>query len=308
MFAFQSTVDEPIHELERVSATNNWSYRFRNGDEFVGTFHGSNKLAKGTYYFHNGDKYVGAFIEYGWQMRSVKHDSRAEYHFRNGCVYKGAFRHDDVQNEHYPSQMLENIADFDLYARQSNSRLYFPDGTCALFCSFFPAHNTLSTCVMIYPNGEKYFGGLNRHRAREGMGFYFYANGDEYAGEWREDVMEGKGTYFFAPGNRLSKHTSVWKRGKPSTSYGLLVYPNGDVYEGETTSTGLKQGRGTFSVKSSGEKFVGEFNEDEPVVAPTSWSSSALQSSAYKNNMLQVCLCFVCVLYIYLYSALVNSK
>lgn len=37
---------------------------------------------------------------------------------------------------------------------------------------------------------------------KEGKGIYLYADGDEYNGEWKNDLQNGKGIYKFSNGDR----------------------------------------------------------------------------------------------------------
>jgi hypothetical protein len=63
-----------------------------------------------------------------------------------------------------------------------------------------------------------------------GVGTYYFFNGDTYSGNWKFEVFDGKGTYFWAEtGN---KYVGEWKNGKRYGD-GILYYQKtGFIQEG----------------------------------------------------------------------------
>jgi hypothetical protein len=67
-----------------------------------------------------------------------------------------------------------------------------------------------------------------------GHGTYYYADGDKYEGEWKEDKRHGKGvvTYAGQNGTISEKYDGDWVDGKMH-GFGKYYYNDGGVYEGE---------------------------------------------------------------------------
>jgi hypothetical protein len=90
-----------------------------------------------------------------------------------------------------------------------------------------------------------------------GKGTMSYANGNSYAGEFRNGVPHGLGKMTFALGGN---YEGEFSEGKPN-GRGTLLLPNGNIYVGQFQDF-LMHGQGTFSYKD-GRKYVGEFRESK---------------------------------------------
>jgi len=75
-------------------------------------------------------------------------------------------------------------------------------------------------------------------RNKEGNGTYYYANGDKYIGQWKNDLLEGTGTYYH--------------------------YASGSKYEGQWKNN-LQEGAGTFYY-ANGKKYVGQWSKRRPKI------------------------------------------
>ena len=51
-----------------------------------------------------------------------------------------------------------------------------------------------------YPGGEIYEGKINAQIKREGLGKFYFTNGDKYEGSWKDDKRNGQGKLFFKNG------------------------------------------------------------------------------------------------------------
>jgi len=111
-----------------------------------------------------------------------------------------------------------------------------------------------------YANGAKYKGEL-KDGIPNGQGFLSLPDGGKYVGEFKEGIINGQGTVTLSDGR---KYSGEFKEGKKH-GQGIYTYPNGDKYAGGYKD-GLKNGLGALTYgkgKSDGEKFVGEFKDDQ---------------------------------------------
>ena len=71
-----------------------------------------------------------------------------------------------------------------------------------------------------------------------GRGVYYYANGDQYSGEWKNGVRHGAGTLTTEKGVYEGAFFNNKKHG-----FGILDLPNGDHFEGMFVDD-MKEGEG----------------------------------------------------------------
>lgn len=89
---------------------------------------------------------------------------------------------------------------------------------------------------------------------KQGEGSYYYANGNEYTGQWHMDRKHGYGIYKYK--QTREKYEGNWKDGKKSGK-GKFTFTQGDFYEGQFEQ-GHKNGFGRIKYKS-GSEFKGKF-------------------------------------------------
>ncbi|GBG30984.1 Adenylate kinase [Hondaea fermentalgiana] len=91
---------------------------------------------------------------------------------------------------------------------------------------------------------------------RGGRAKVVFTNGDEFEGDFGEDLLKAEGVYRFASGAR---YEGAYAKGVKE-GQGLYTYPNGDTFEG-TWVGGKKNGPGV-EVFGNGDKFEGAWADD----------------------------------------------
>ena len=133
-----------------------------------------------------------------------------------------------------------------------------------------------------YAGGAVYTGHFHKDKLH-GIGTMIDAMGNEYSGEWFEDMRHGKalfkhsagvykGHYFENKRHGKGKATDQagnvlegeWERG--SAVRGKISYENGDVYIGELNEDEERHGAGKFINADTGAVLVGRWENDEFVV------------------------------------------
>lgn len=90
--------------------------------------------------------------------------------------------------------------------------------------------------------------GCNPGDCMNGTGTYRFANGDVYAGGFRDGLRDGAGTYRFANGDVLN---TTFQKGRPAGS-GSYIFQDGRVFRGEFSNTTANlTGKGLLTEKSA---------------------------------------------------------
>jgi len=100
-----------------------------------------------------------------------------------------------------------------------------------------------------------YIGERNASGQRHGQGKEVFATGDEYVGEWREDLKHGQGTFVFGSG---TVYVGQWQCDQMH-GHGVLSDASGSEYEG-SFAYGKKHGQGVFCF-ATGEVYKGDYFE-----------------------------------------------
>ena len=134
-------------------------------------------------------------------------------------------------------------------------------------------------------------------KCKEGKGIMNYNNGDEYDGEWLNDMKNGKGVMKYKNG---AKYDGEWKNDLKE-GYGIMINEKGVKYEGEWKNDSI-EGYG-IAIKVNGQKYEGEwkrnsmegkgilFYKNEEIIEGI-WESNTYKkniSSEEKNNINQYC-------------------
>lgn len=99
------------------------------------------------------------------------------------------------------------------------------------------------TCEITYPNGCTFAGTYDSERVKQGQGKYVWMGP---ASEDDPETLVEKARY---EGNYVDGQKS---------GVGKMVYPNGDVYEGEWVANKM-EGQGTYTYKKTGDIYSGTF-------------------------------------------------
>jgi len=104
-----------------------------------------------------------------------------------------------------------------------------------------------------YDSKEYYEGQIDMNKQRNGMGAYYFQNGDKYCGAWVADLPQGPGMLVYSTGDRYEGDFMKGQRhGK-----GKFYYANGNIYEGDFLQN-RKEGKGAYLYKVTHEKYEGD--------------------------------------------------
>ena len=106
----------------------------------------------------------------------------------------------------------------------------------------------------VYSNGDVYKGEVDKLGLRHGLGFMYYKNGELYIGKWKNDLANGCAVYTTARGD---KYIGMWKNNMFTWNKNMIIFANGDRYEGETQN-GFLCGHGKMTYEN-GDVYVGEW-------------------------------------------------
>jgi len=65
---------------------------------------------------------------------------------------------------------------------------------------------------------------------RNGMGKYYYINGDVYDGHWKDHARDGKGNYTYAANGVV--YTGIWERGRRTGSGSVAIMSRDALHKG----------------------------------------------------------------------------
>ncbi len=94
---------------------------------------------------------------------------------------------------------------------------------------------------------------------RQGLGVFYYTNGNRYEGQWVSNKRHGRGKMNYSNGDIYEGDWVNDERSGP----GILICENGNRYEGHWLHD-KKEGPGRFYYRSTGKLYVGEWAEDVP--------------------------------------------
>ena len=119
--------------------------------------------------------------------------------------------------------------------------------------------NCTGNCINGYgtytwADGDKY-AGLWKDDKKHGQGTYTYANGDKYVGSFKNDVRHGQGTYTHINGDKyVGNYEDDFRHGQ-----GTYTYASGDKYVGNHKD-GIVHGQGTYRW-ANGNKYIGNHKD-----------------------------------------------
>ena len=155
--------------------------------------------------------------------------------------------------------------------------------------------------ILIYKNGDKYYGNFeNGKKSRIGI-YYFKKNGAKYKGEFKENKMDGYGKYYYPNGtvyegyfkenkrhgfgilttSKGDVYKTFWKEGDVS-DYGKIFYKDGKEFEGFIKNY-KKDICGILSFPN-GDKYRGIFKNDYMLLGELKYKNGNYYYGYFKDN------------------------
>ncbi|MFT5167964.1 MAG: hypothetical protein ACI8P3_003203 [Saprospiraceae bacterium] len=211
---------------------------FSNGDVYTGEFKTGRIHGSGTMVFVKGDKYVGKWAA------DLQHGD-GKYYYSDGDRYEGEFKKGTFQGKGtmYYSDGSRYTGHWDNNKKNGKGTFYKADGSSiagnwqsgkyqgkdqeASQGNAFESHEAvvsadeLKDCnnalcnnergQFFYGDGSQWVGDF-KDGIPEGSGICYYANGDKYVGAWKRHAPHGEGIMYYLNGKVLG---AVWDYGKP---------------------------------------------------------------------------------------------
>jgi hypothetical protein len=150
--------------------------------------------------------------------------------------------------------------------------------------------------IQKYTNGEEYLGEF-KDNIRDGQGVTFYPNGEKYVGSWKKDKRDGEGRIY--KNNRLIK-SGIWKSNRlPTLSYlqngcltgncmsgfGIFLYQDGRKVYGIFEHGEIKDY--TVCYYPDGSKYIGNWKNQGRYNLGTYYSADgSIQKGVWTNDKL----------------------
>ena len=191
------------------------TFRFANGDKYVGKWTNGQPHGQGKYYFASKERYEGAF-SYG------KFEGNGTMYYPDGAYYTGAWKK-NLKNG--PGKLVRTNGSVTegAWANGKYTGGNIGSGTVAQTTSQKP--NKPANASSNKPDVSS-MRDCNSVYCRSGNGYYNYPDGSRWVGEFKDGVPAGKGTCYYAGGDR---YDGQWLKGAPNGE-GVMNFANGRVY------------------------------------------------------------------------------
>ena len=268
---------------------------YKNGDKYFGNFENGKKSKLGIYYFKSGAKYKGYWVNnklngygiyyytngniYEGYFKDNKRNGGGVLTTSNGDIYESLWDNGNIScigkiiykdGKIYKGYMKN-------YKKDSFGTVYYPNGNVFTGIIF---DDLLYFGAFTHKNGECYVGYFKNNKIngygklknnikneiyegffnvgkKQGIGKYFYSNGDIYEGYWFDDLRNG---------------------------FGILKYNNGDYYEGMFIKD-FKNGIGIYYEKKGHEFYLGEWVKDYKEGVATIYNPHWTYEGTVKNDV-----------------------
>ncbi|MBF0180299.1 MAG: hypothetical protein HQM03_09770 [Magnetococcales bacterium] len=241
------------------------TYRFDNGEEYVGEWRNGQRHGIGTYTFLNGEKYRG-------DWRDDRMEGKGVFHYQDGARYDGEWRNNQ---RHGQGSLIQ--ANGDKYVGHwRNDKKFGPGTRYLMFADFLAsqqqtrdleaqraraeeeqakqAQQSRLTIEQAIRQGQT---GCVQGDCENGKGVYIYSSGDYYSGDWAEGNRQGQGIYVFKPGDY---YTGSWYLNQKH-GQGSYVFKSGQRYDGGWWLN-KKHGQGTITF-ANGIRQRGQWDNGE---------------------------------------------
>ncbi|KAG8461733.1 hypothetical protein KFE25_001351 [Diacronema lutheri] len=203
---------------------------FANGDVYEGGMRAGSQEGHGVYTRASGHSYSG-----GWQAGS-RHGS-GKSTSPNGDWYDGGWERDEPKGK-------------------GRGRRTFPAG---VYEGALLDNQLTGKGKFVWADGRAYEGDWSSG-TQSGHGVFTDSDGDRYTGQFAGGQFHGQGKLHEAGGDFFHGEFAGGQRvGKGKAR---ITYASGDVYEGEVVG-GTRQGYGTYTWRSSGDKYTGSWAADK---------------------------------------------
>jgi len=135
--------------------------------------------------------------------------------------------------------------------------------------------------------GKGYYLGQVINGKKEGIGAYFFNDGNKFEGEFKNNTINGSGIYFWSNDRYFA---GTWVNGK-RTGYGIEVYPNGTYaiqYWDNEVLTQAPQPNNPQRYNTSAGYYIGDMKDGKPHGrGKFYWNSGASFEGTWNNNVIQ---------------------
>ncbi|MBF0293582.1 MAG: hypothetical protein HQL96_00215 [Magnetococcales bacterium] len=241
------------------------TYRFDNGEEYVGEWRNGQRHGTGTYTYLNGEKYRG-------DWRDDRMEGKGTFHYLDGSRYEGEWRNNQ---RHGQGSLIQANGD-KFVGSWRNDKKFGPGTRYLLFADFLSsqqqtrdleaqrlraeeeqakqAQQSRLTIEQAIQQGKT---GCVQGDCENGKGVYIYSSGDYYHGGWVEGNRQGQGIYVFKAGDYYAGNWYLnQKHGQ-----GSYVFKNGQRYDGGWWLN-KKHGQGTITF-ANGVRQRGQWDNGE---------------------------------------------
>jgi hypothetical protein len=192
------------------------TFRFSNGDQYVGNWSGGQMHGKGIYYFHTRERFDGEF-------RQGRFEGYGTMYYPDGAYYTGNWKNNRKNGfgkliNPAGSIMQGNWVD----GKLSENPVMNQPGTP-------PAAPVNAGMAGEQPSGKSNIAGLRNCAStycRNGRGYYDYPDGSRWIGEFKDGLPNGQGACYYANGDR---YEGAWQQNAPYGE-GVMYFKNGRAY------------------------------------------------------------------------------
>ncbi|KAI8799720.1 hypothetical protein BJ742DRAFT_117712 [Cladochytrium replicatum] len=239
---------------------------FKSGNAYTGMFANGFMEGSGVYKWADGVTYIGEF-------KKNRMTGSGEYQWTNGCSYQGnvrnGFRHGRGFCESTPMGSTYD-GEWSDGKQCGKGTMTYREGAHHRYEGSWLDGKKHGQGVMCYASGNEYSGDW-KENVKEGWGRMFWRDRhEEYEGEWKEGQPNGRGVYIWRTASTVrhrhpmhNRYDGTWLDGKRS-GFGVFEYATGARYEGEWVNN-IKHGPGIY-VTEHGRRYNGLFQNDRMVV------------------------------------------
>lgn len=195
------------------------TFRFANGDKYVGKWANGQPHGQGKYYFASKERYEGEF-NYG------KFDGTGTMYYPDGAYYTGAWKKNQ-KNGHGRLVRTNGTITEGTWAsgKYTGGNTSSQAGNGAVTQATGQKPNKPANSSANKPDVSS-MRNCNSVYCRSGNGYYNYPDGSRWVGEFKDGVPAGQGTCYYAGGDR---YEGQWLKGAPNGE-GVMHFADGRVY------------------------------------------------------------------------------